>query len=73
MTKNLSSIFKNVILMSGTPDYKQIDITNKHPENECFCSPKTAMVNGWICKPTLNLIECDEQSWPSAVKNVLER
>ena len=73
MAKNLSSIFKNVILMSGTPDYKQIDITNKHPENECFCSPKTAMENGWICKPNLNLIECDEQSWPSAVKNVLER
>lgn len=73
MAKNLSSIFKNVILMSGTPDYKQIDITNKHPENECFCSPKTAMENGWICKPSLNLIECDENSWPSAVKKVFER
>lgn len=73
MEKSLSSIFKNVVLMSGTPDEKQVKLTRAFPENECCCSPKTAIENGWICKPTLNLIDCEKNAWPSAVRAVFER
>lgn len=70
---NLASLFKNVITMSGTPDWVQQEMTAKNKENECKCSPKLAMENGWICKPSLNLVNCTESSWPAAVKAVLER
>lgn len=65
-----ADLFKNVMLLSGTPDYKQRNLTNVWYQNECACSPKMAMDNGWICKPTLNLVNCDDESWPSAVKAV---
>ena len=70
---NLASLFKNVITMSGTPDWVQQEMTAKNKENECKCSPKLAMENGWICKPFLNLVNCTESSWPAAVKAVFER
>lgn len=66
----LADLFKNVMLLSGTPDYKQRKLTTEWIQNECACSPKLAMDNGWICKPTLNLVNCDDSSWPSAVKAV---
>lgn len=70
---NLASLFKNVITMSGTPDWVQREMTSKNKKNECKCSPKLAMENGWICKPSLNLVNCTESSWPAAVKAVFER
>lgn len=71
--KNLASLFKNVLLMSGTPDWVQQEATKANRENECKCSPKTAMENGWICKPILNLISCTDSMWPQAVKAVYDR
>lgn len=69
----IANFFKNVILLSGTPDYVQRTLSEKYPENTCECSPKEAMDNGWICKPILNLIYCSRNAWPSAVRNVLRR
>lgn len=68
--KCITDLFKNVMLLSGTPDYKQRELTNCWYQNECSCSPKVAMDNGWICRPTLNLVNCDDGSWPSAVRAV---
>jgi hypothetical protein len=73
LEKNLHHLFKNVIMMSGTPDWVQQDITFKNQENECKCSPKLAMENGWICKPVLNLVNCSDEDWPAAVKAVFLR
>lgn len=70
---NLASLFKNVITMSGTPDWIQQEMTAKNKENECKCPPKLAIENGWICRPSLNLVNCTESSWPAAVKAVFER
>lgn len=71
--QHLSNFFKNIILLSGTPDYEQRHLSEEYPENVCECSPKEAMDNGWICKPILNLISCTKDAWPSAVRNVLRR
>ena len=71
--KNIAHLFKNVMLMSGTPDWVQREMTAKNRKNECKCSPKLAMENGWICKPTLNLVNCSDADWPNAVKAVFER
>ncbi len=71
--KSLTSYFKNVILMSGTPDAKQKELTYAHANNVCSCSPRIAMANEWICKPSLNLVNCADNDWPSAVKDVYER
>ena len=71
--KNLANLFKNVIMMSGTPDWVQQEMTVKNRHNECKCPPKLAMDNGWICKPSLSLINCSESSWPSAIKAVFDR
>jgi hypothetical protein len=71
--KTLTTYFKNVILMSGTPDAKQKDLTRANSQNVCECSPRIAMENGWICKPSLNLVNCADIDWPSAVKAVYER
>ena len=71
--KNLAHLFKNVIMMSGTPDWVQLRMTVKNPQNVCKCSPKLAMENGWICKPTLSLVNCTDADWPAAVKAVYNR
>jgi len=71
--KNLAHFFKNIIMMSGTPDSVQQEMSKKNRANECKCSPKLAMDNGWICKPSLNLVNCSESAWPNAVKAVFER
>ena len=71
--QNISNFFKNVIMLSGTPDYVQRALSERNPENTCECSPKEAMDNGWICKPILNLISCSKNAWPSAVRSVLRR
>lgn len=72
MIKPLTSLFKNVILLSGTPDCAQRRLSDIHAENVCTCIPKTAMDNGWICRPTLNIIDCMKDYWPDAVRKVLE-
>lgn len=71
--KNIAHLFKNVITMSGTPDWVQREMTSKNRKNECKCSPKLAMENGWICKPVLNLVNCSDVDWPAAVKAVFYR
>ena len=71
--KNIAHLFKNVITMSGTPDWVQREMTSKNKKNECKCSPKLAMENGWICKPVLNLVNCSDADWPAAVKAVFYR
>ncbi len=71
--KNIAHLFKNVITMSGTPDWVQREMTAKNRKNECKCSPKLAMENGWICKPVLNLVNCSDADWPAAVKAVFYR
>lgn len=71
--KTLIDYFKNVILMSGTPDAKQREMTMRYMTNVCSCSPRVAMANDWICKPSLNLVNCPDNDWPSAVKAVYER
>ena len=71
--KNIANLFKNVITMSGTPDWVQREMTAKNRKNECKCSPKLAMENGWICKPVLNLVNCSDADWPSAIKAVFCR
>lgn len=71
--KNIAHFFKNIIMMSGTPDCVQQELTVKNRLNECKCSPKLAMENGWICKPTLSLVNCSESAWPNAVKAVFDR
>jgi len=71
--KNLAHLFKNVIMMSGTPDWVQQKMTVKNPKNICKCSPKLAMDNGWICRPSLNLVNCSDEDWPAAVKAVYNR
>ena len=71
--KNIAHLFKNVITMSGTPDWVQREMTSKNKKNECKCSPKLAMKNGWICKPVLNLVNCSDADWPAAVKAVFCR
>ena len=71
--QHISNFFKNIMLLSGTPDCKQRALSDDYPENVCECSPKEAMDNGWICKPILNLISCTTNAWPSAVRNVLKR
>lgn len=60
--------------MSGTPAAYQREWTKKWPKNACNCSPKEAMENGWICKPTLNLVLGDKDNgWARAIVAVLNR
>ena len=51
----LSKLFKISLFMSGTPAQYQFDIF-KENTNKALCSVATAGENGWICKPTLNLV-----------------
>ena len=51
----LSKLFKISLFMSGTPAQYQFDIFKENP-NKALCSVATAGENGWICKPTLNLV-----------------
>jgi hypothetical protein len=51
----LSKLFTISLFMSGTPAQYQFDIFKK-TTNKALCSVATAGVNGWICKPTLNLV-----------------
>ena len=60
--------------MSGTPSSFQREWSKKWLNNVCSCSPKVAMENGWICKPTLNLVLGDkERGWAKAIAAVLHR
>lgn len=63
----------NVMLMSGTPSAFQIELTSQYNTNECACAPKTAMDNGWICRPTLNLVNGHFDIWPAAIVAALNR
>lgn len=51
----LSKLFTISLFMSGTPAKYQFDIFNS-TANNALCSVATAGANGWICKPTLNLV-----------------
>ena len=51
----LSKLFRISLFMSGTPAQYQFDIF-KENTNKALCSVATAGENGWICKPTLNLV-----------------
>lgn len=51
----LSKLFRISLFMSGTPAQYQFDIF-KENMNKALCSVATAGANGWICKPTLNLV-----------------
>ncbi len=57
----LSKLFKISLFMSGTPAKYQFDIFNS-TTNNALCSVATAGANGWICKPTLNLVYDREPS-----------
>ena len=60
--------------MTGTPAAYQREWSKRWPKNVCSCSPKEAMENGWICKPTLNLVIGDKDSgWARAIVAALNR
>lgn len=53
--ESINKFFK-VVLLSGTPSAFQKELTKTHRKNVCTCTPKEAMENKWIVKPSLNLI-----------------
>jgi len=66
--------FFRLMPMSGTPAAFQKEWSEKWKKNVCSCPPKTAMDNGWICRPRLNLVVGDsETQWARAVAAVLNR
>lgn len=66
--------FFRLMPMSGTPAAFQKEWSEKWKKNVCSCPPKTAMDNGWICRPRLNLVVGDsETQWARAVVAVLNR
>src|SRR5574344_2177687 len=70
----LTDYFKNIIFMSGTPAAFQRELSKTWSKNVCSCSPKDAMENDWICKPTLNLVKGNtDTDWSRAIVAVLNR
>lgn len=71
--ESVDNFFK-VMLLSGTPSAFQKDLTNLHHRNVCDCEPKVAIENGWIVKPTLNIVKgCAETTWARAIVAVLNK
>ena len=70
--KSAAQFFK-VMLLSGTPSAFQRELSSKFKDNVCSCSPREAMENGWICKPTLNIVQGGQESWARAIVAVLNR
>lgn len=69
----LANIFR-LMPMSGTPAAYQREWAEEWKKHVCSCPPKTAMDNGWICRPRLNLVVGDsETQWARAVAAVLNR
>ena len=70
----LTDYFKNIIFLSGTPAAFQRELSKTWSKNVCSCSPKDAMENNWICKPTLNLVKGNtDTDWSRAIVAVLNR
>ena len=76
MTKftSLADFFQTSIFMTGTPSEFQKVITEE--TFHCDCPIYEAVKNGYVTRPTLNLIKCYEHQYNSAVlavyKNELE-
>lgn len=72
--KSLQDFFKVMVFASGTPAAYQRAIGHEFSENVCPCSPKTAIENEWIKKPTLNLVSGHfNTQFPQIVLSVLHR
>lgn len=69
----IHSLFKCIVMMSGTPSAMQKELSKAWKENVCSCSPKTAMENGWIVKPSLNLVLGGQDAWARAIVAMLNR
>ena len=74
MTKSLADFFQTSIFMTGTPSEFQKVITKE--SFHCDCPIYEAVRKGYVARPTLNLINCYEHQYNSAVlavyKNELE-
>ena len=73
-TKSLADFFQTSIFMTGTPAEFQKVITKE--SFHCDCPIYEAVRKGYVARPTLNLINCYEHQYNSAVlavyKNELE-
>ena len=65
MTKSLADFFQTSIFMTGTPSEFQKVITKE--SFHCDCPIYEAVRKGYVARPTLNLINCYEHQYNSAV------
>lgn len=71
--KCVTDYFKLVMLMSGTPFEYQKEITKQFSNNECECSPKVAIIEHWICKPTLNFVLGPKSSYVNGALAIIKK
>lgn len=69
----INDFFKVTILASGTPSKYQQEVEEANPEFAISCPMYESINNGWVLKPTLNIINTNyETNFAAAIKAVYE-